>query len=524
MKRLIGAMLVVAMLFSIVTFALAASEDTGFSDVEADAWYAEAVAYVRDNGIMSGTSATTFAPETTMTRAMLATVLYRASGSPAVSGTDNFTDTIAGAYYSDAVLWASRQGLVSGYGNGLFGTNDPVSREQIATILWRYTGSPTAERGNDFADESNIASYAAEAVDWARANGVINGMAGNIFSPKSSATRAQVATILRNYLTMERTDAPDDSEDSSRILVAYFSRVGNTNFASNVDAVTSASINLRNENLVGNNQLVAEEIQALVGGDLVEIVSEKAYPADYEDTVAQNRQEQQEGTLPAISTEVDLSNYDMIFVGYPIWAMTLPAPVKTFLSENDFSGKTVVPFCTHAGYGAGRTEAAIRELCPEARVLSVLAVEDDELNHSNELVTSWLDELGISETGKESAAGQRITITMGYEVITAELNDTPAAQEFARSLPITVSMTRMGEHEYYGALEHPLSENDNALQTGYTVGNLAFWTPGDLFALYFDEPETPPQGLMILGHITSDLSAFNYTGSRESVRIALVNA
>ena len=83
----------------------------------------------------------------------------------------------------------------------MFGTNDPVSREQIATILWRYAGSPSADAGQDFVDESEIASYAAVAVDWARANGVVNGANGNRFLPRNSASRAEVAVMLCNYLT-----------------------------------------------------------------------------------------------------------------------------------------------------------------------------------------------------------------------------------------------------------------------------------------------------------------------------------
>ena len=87
-----------------------------------------------------------------------------------------------------------------GYGNGLFGVNDPVTREQIATILWRYAGSPNVADGEDFADESSIAGFAGDAVDWARANGIMDGVSGNRFLPKSNATRAQVAVILSNYL------------------------------------------------------------------------------------------------------------------------------------------------------------------------------------------------------------------------------------------------------------------------------------------------------------------------------------
>ena len=148
--RMAAAALSLTLACSLSLPAFAAVEDTGFADVDANAWYADAAVYCRDNGLMSGTSGTTFSPDTAMTRSMLATVLYRLAGSPAVTGTDAFTDTSDGAWYSDAVLWASQEGIISGYGNGLFGANDPVTREQIATILWRYSGSPAAEAGAAF--------------------------------------------------------------------------------------------------------------------------------------------------------------------------------------------------------------------------------------------------------------------------------------------------------------------------------------------------------------------------------------
>ena len=141
-KKLLAVMVALAMLSMLTVSACAAAGDAGFADVDADAWYAEAVAYCREHGLMNGTSDTTFEPESNLTRAMLVTVLYRSAGSPAVTGADNFTDTVDGAYYADAVVWASQQSIVSGYGNGLFGTNDPVTREQMTAIFWRYAGSP----------------------------------------------------------------------------------------------------------------------------------------------------------------------------------------------------------------------------------------------------------------------------------------------------------------------------------------------------------------------------------------------
>lgn len=198
----------VALVMVLPGTALAAVEDTGFSDVDAGAWYAEAVMYCREHNLMAGVGNNQFAPESNLTRAQLATVLYRIEGTPAVTGTDTFTDTPDGAWYSNAVLWASQRGLVSGYGGGLFGPNDPVSREQMTTIFWRYAGSPSADGAGSYNDEAEIASYASAAVDWAGANNIVTPVSTGVFAPKSAATRAHVAAALMNYSRQHTGTAP----------------------------------------------------------------------------------------------------------------------------------------------------------------------------------------------------------------------------------------------------------------------------------------------------------------------------
>lgn len=236
MKRVLSLILAVIVILSASVTALAA--DTGFDDVPENAWYADAVAYVRDNGLMSGTSATTFSPDAATSRGQIATILYRAAGSPAVTGGTNFSDVSSTAYYATATRWASANGIVTGYPNGNFGPDEPITRQQIAAILWRCAGSPAADRGTDFADESTISAYASTAVDWARENGIMNGKDGNRFDPNGNATRAQAAVILRNYMQRNST-APEPAPDStptpapsgSRSLVVYFSASGNTETA-----------------------------------------------------------------------------------------------------------------------------------------------------------------------------------------------------------------------------------------------------------------------------------------------------
>ena len=172
--------------------------DLAFSDVPGDAWYTSAVSYVRESGLMNGTGSATFSPNSTVGRAMFAAILYRVAGSPAVSEPASFPDVPPDAYYAGAVSWAAENDIASGYTSGRFGSNDPISREQLAAILWRYAGSPEAEQRQNFVDESSIASYAADAANWARASGVINGKNGNLFDPQGPTTRAEVAVILRN--------------------------------------------------------------------------------------------------------------------------------------------------------------------------------------------------------------------------------------------------------------------------------------------------------------------------------------
>ena len=178
---------------------------SGFTDVEPGAWYAEAANWCKAQGILLGD---TFSPDTAMTRATVAEALYRAEGTPAVSGGTSFSDIETGSIYASAAAWTSANGVMSGYGGGVFGANDPVTREQMAAILWRYAGSPAAQSGQDFADESSIAAYAQAVVDWARANGVIEGKTGNLFDPKGSLTRAQTAAILHRYLTGASSNTP----------------------------------------------------------------------------------------------------------------------------------------------------------------------------------------------------------------------------------------------------------------------------------------------------------------------------
>lgn len=191
-----------------------------FTDVPQDAWYADGVAYCQAHGVMNGTAAAAFSPEDAMTRAMLAAVLYRMSGSPAVSPSSAFTDAEPGAWYGDAISWASENGLITGYGDGAFGVNDPTTREQAATILWRYAGEPALDRGTAFTDADSIAHWAQPAVCWADTGGILDGMsAGGRFAPKANVKRGEIAAMLYRYSSLHQGTAPLPSAESLVISV-----------------------------------------------------------------------------------------------------------------------------------------------------------------------------------------------------------------------------------------------------------------------------------------------------------------
>lgn len=183
---------------SVVAFAATADV---FSDVATDAWYADAVSYCQQNGLMSGTSATTFAPESELSRAMLVTILHRAAGTPSVTGSSAFSDVENGAWYSNAVAWVAQNSIVNGYGNGLFGTNDPITREQLITILWNYGGSNTSTSTPTFTDMNLASTWATSAISWGNEKGIVNTKDGNRFDPKSNAIRAEAAYMLKQLLT-----------------------------------------------------------------------------------------------------------------------------------------------------------------------------------------------------------------------------------------------------------------------------------------------------------------------------------
>ncbi|MEE0509904.1 MAG: S-layer homology domain-containing protein [Peptococcaceae bacterium] len=219
-KKLLSLCVMAALVLSLFpTASLAAENDDAalpFQDVSADDWFYDPVTYAYEQGLMTGTSADTFAPNTAMTRGMIVSVLYRLEGSPALSDGNlgyPYEDVRGDDWYAMPVYWARENGIVSGYSDTQFGPNDPITREQMAAILHNYSaykGQDVSARADlsKYSDADQVSSWAETVLSWANAEGLINGMTATTIDPQGQATRAQVAAIFQRYLE-EETPAPD---------------------------------------------------------------------------------------------------------------------------------------------------------------------------------------------------------------------------------------------------------------------------------------------------------------------------
>ena len=186
--------------------------DLPFNDVPESYWAYDAIQYVYGEGLMAGTSGSTFNPEGTTTRGQIVTILWRLSGSPVVNYLMDFDDVDPAAYYAEAIRWATSEGIAGGYGGGVFGPDDPITREQLATMLWRYaqTEGYDVSVGEDtnilsYTDALDVAEYAIPAMQWACGAGIISGTGdGSTLTPQGEATRAQVSVMLMRFCELDK--------------------------------------------------------------------------------------------------------------------------------------------------------------------------------------------------------------------------------------------------------------------------------------------------------------------------------
>jgi flavodoxin len=173
--------------------------------------------------------------------------------------------------------------------------------------------------------------------------------------------------------------------NQEKCLIAYFSREGN-------NYVSGKIVNLP----IGNTEVIAKMIQEITKGDLFRIDTINSYPEDYTETTEVAQKELDENARPELNNRVqDIDSYNVILLGYPIWWRTMPMPILTFIEEYDFSGKTIIPFCTHEGSGLGQSEQDLSKICTEATLLKGLAIHGSQVQTAKKDIRNWLNEIGI---------------------------------------------------------------------------------------------------------------------------------
>lgn len=303
---------------------------------------------------------------------------------------------------------------------------------------------------------------------------------------------------------------------NGRVLIVWFSRWGNTNYPDNVDASTGASILINDGERLGTTEQVARYIRSVTGGDLHLIHTVNAYPTDFDDVRDQNHAEQAAGVHPELADRIEnMEQYDIIFIGYPNWAMDIPRPVASFLSAYDFRGKTVIPFCTHDGYGASGTFRSVEETATEADVLEGYAVKASDVQKAEENVRKWLDGLGI-EWG--SMGKMPVCVTVGGHALSSTWLDTPLAREIQAMFPLTVTLGRYGEREFYGSMPFR-PENSEDGQLDFENGDITYCPSNNTIAIFYGQADDPDMGhltmrVIPIGHVNSDLSIFKELGNR----------
>ncbi len=438
--------------------AVATPGSSGFEDVDPDAWYASAVTWCAERDIVKGTSETRFSPDTQLSRAMFATMLHRAEGTPAAERPAQFPDCLPDSWYSQAVSWAAAAGILKGYDSGRFGPEDPVTREMTAVILWRRAGQPAGGQ-TGAPDAGSVSSWAVQAVNWAAEKQILRPRDSGNLDPRAPATRAEAA-----YAMMSWKQLPEENPDhtgTGKVLVAYFSATGTT-------------------------RRVAEMLAQAVEGDLGEIRPAQPYTSadmNYTSTDCRaNREQNDPDARPEMAeAPADLESYDTIFLGYPIWWGRAPKIMLTFLESGDFGGKTLIPFCTSGSSGFTGSDSLLREAAPDAiwregaRFSSGATAEE---------VARW-GKAQSRQTQQKEEQDMKIRVSDGSREVIFQLNGSSPARSLYRQLPLTVKVENYSDNEkifYPEKLDTSSPVNADARR-----GTLAYFSPwGDVVMYYKD--------------------------------------
>ena len=339
---------------------------------------------------------------------------------------------------------------------------------------------------------------------------------GSNTAPADSSTASTVSEPIEAPDLSNSADIPIEiiPQETNNILIAYFSLWDNAPWDSDTDTDTSASVVVDGQDAIGTNGYVARMIQEAVGGDIHVIQTTEPYPADFDAVVDENHQE---SSRSLSSTVENMEQYDTVFIGYPVWATTLPQAVRTFLSQYDFTGKTVIPFCTHDGYGAGSSFSTVSSLAAGSQALDGIAIYAPDVPEAQEAVTTWLADLGF-ETLSSAQGETAIRITIDGMELEGVLYDTDMARQFIAQLPQTISMSNYGGREVYGGIDAAI-EVEGTGQLRFDDGDITYCPSNNTAAIFYAQTDRPNLTMEVypIGRVTSDLSIFPALPSRVDI-------
>ena len=313
-------------------------------------------------------------------------------------------------------------------------------------------------------------------------------------------------------LAMDNNDQPAANEIKGKVLVAYFSRANHV--PEGTDGVSGAT------NKAGNTQTVANYICKETGGDLFEIVPERDYPVSHSECSAIAQQEIRDNERPALRTHVDnMDDYDVIFVGFPIWVYREPMAVLTFLEEYDFAGKTVIPFCTSMAVGIDQSMEDFRNTLPDAEIEDGLRLGYTLSGNWQAEVNQWLERLNINSSPTQE--NYKLKITFRGHSLTATLDDNATTRAFIERLPLTLPMMDLYGREMCYRFPEALP-TDNASTQGYEVGEIVYYPPMHSFVIMYRQNGERFQ-MQKLGRIDSNIELFDGIGDVD-VRFELMPA
>lgn len=349
----------------------------------------------------------------------------------------------------------------------------------------------------------------------------------------NSNNSAESSSELQTSMTEETPESmPPESEEplvseaenDADTLVVYFS-MPETADPDNMTEEEANSTVVINGEVLGNTQYVAYVIQENTKADIFRIEPETPYPTDHDTLVDLAAEEQDQNARPALKMTIEnLDQYNTVFVGYPNWWGDMPMILYSFFDEHDFSGKTIIPFNTHGGSGFSNTINTIAELEPGATVnQDGFTVSRDNVQEAESDIVGWLNELGYALQTEQTS----ISIAIGDLTFSGELNGSALTDEFASSLPQTISMQRVGGgREFYGSIDGSLNYDEADAQTTFENGDIAYWFSGNgLCLLYNNQVEEPEveSGIIVIGKITSDFSELHGMDDNVTAMITLAN-